>query len=418
MKMKTELWQYFVTVLLALELAASASLAKETPQRVRQVAENNSEFAFDLYSLLKKEKGNLFFSPYSISAALAMTCGGARGNTATEMRKVMHFTLGEKEIHPAFAELNSELEEAQKRGAVQLLIANSLWPQKDHPFLPEYFSLTKDYYGVAITPLDYAKTESSRQVINKWVEDKTKDKIKNLIRQGDLDPLTRLVLVNAIYFKGNWDSQFKTNQTTEAEFFVSPHKTAQTPMMTQTHTFKYADIADLQMIELPYVGSDLSMLVILPKEKDALGKIEDRLTKENVDQWAKHLVEREVRIFLPKFKITWGTFELNAALQTLGMVDAFSDVNADFSGMDGQLHWLYIRHVLHKAFVDVNEEGTEAAAATAVVMRHGMPAPPPTFRADHPFVFLIKENQTGSILFMGRVTDLTKPGVQETQMEE
>lgn len=339
-----------------------------------------------------------------------MTYAGARDNTAIEMQNTMHFTLGEEQVYPAFATMNVLLEERQKNGAIQLLIANSLWPQKNYPFLPEYLSLIKSYYGVTITPLDYkAETELSRQIINKWVEEKTNTKIKDLIRKGDLDPLTTLVLVNAICFKGNWESQFSTNQTAETPFFVSPQTTVKTPMMTQMHKFKYAEINDLQILELPYVGGELSMLVILPKQKEKLSEIEDRLTKEHIDQWRRSLSEQKVCVYLPKFKITWGTFELNAALQTLGMADAFSEVNANFSGMDGNPNWLYIGAVLHKAFVDVNEEGTEAAAATAVVMQfRGLQSPPPIFRADHPFVFLIQENQTGNILFMGRVTDPTK----------
>lgn len=408
--MKHDLMGCVWAVVLLCELALSSILGGEAPDNVSKLVEGNSTFAFDMYSMIRKEEGNVFFSPYSISAALAMTYAGARSNTAAEMQKAMHFTPGEEQTHPAFAALSKRLEAIQTRGAVHLLTANSLWPHKNYPFLLEYLSLLKTHYGAAITPLDYEhETESSRQVINKWVEDKTQDKIKNLIRPGDLDPLTRLVLVNAIYFKGNWETRFASNKTADATFHVAPLKTVETPLMTRVHNFKYAELDDLQIIELPYVGGELSMLVILPKEKNALGRIEDRFTKEALEQWMQRLSVQEVCVFLPKFKITWGTFPLNGPLKALGMVDAFSDVKACFSGMDGRLHWLYISLVLHKAFVDVNEEGTEAAAATAVVMKaRGMPAPIPVFRADHPFLFLIQEKETGSILFMGRLTDPTQ----------
>ena len=261
------------------------------------------------------------------------------------------------------------------------------------------------------TQLRYKRAhETARQMINRWVEDNTQDKIKNLIQPGILDALTRLVLVNAIYFKGNWASQFKASQTKDASFFTSPGKSIQTPMMIQKQKFRYAELKSLKILELPYAGNELSMLVLLPKEFDGLEQLESVLSIEALAQWNSCLNKREVLVFLPRFKMT-SQFRLDKTLVSMGMVDAFCDRKANFGGMDGRPNWLYIAAVIHKAFVEANEEGTEAAAATAVVMKElALPAPSPLFRADHPFLFLICENQTGGILFMGRMSDPSKTG--------
>ena len=371
----------------------------------------NTAFALDLYAQLRTQGGNLFLSPHSISSALAMTYAGARENTAAEMEKALHFTEGQAGTPPAFAALQARLAEIEKKGHLQLAVANSLWPQQDYPFLPDYLDGVKAAYGSVIAPQDFkSDAEGARRTINRWVEEKTRDKIQDLIAPGGLDPLTRLVLVNAIYFKGSWASPFDPAQTEEGAFWVSPAAEVRVPLMAKMQRLPYAEFEDVQVAQLPYAGGELSMLVVLPREKDGLAALEARLAPERLAEWRAGLAEREVRVFLPKFKLTWGAVKLNEALKALGMVDAFSDTQADFSGMDGQLRWLYIGAVLHKAFVEVNEEGTEAAAATAVVMRMRAmrPATPPEFRADHPFLFLIQEEETGAILFMGRVADPTK----------
>jgi serpin B len=393
--------------LLAMVFAIGAGAAEPN---LDALVNGNSAFALDLYAQLKPEEGNLFLSPYSISSALAMTYAGARENTAAEMAKALHFTLGQDGTLPAFAALQTRLGAMQKDGGIQLAIANSLWPQKGYLFLPEYLAQVKADYDSTITPLDFAgETETARQTINHWVAEKTRDKILDLIAQGNLDPLTRLVLVNAIYFKGNWASPFAADQTEEFAFFVSPDAEVRAPLMVQKHRFPYAEFVDCQIVKLPYEGGGLSMLVVLPKERNGLAAIESRLSPDVLAGWRARLSSREVRVFLPKFKLTWGTSELNGPLKALGMVDAFSDTRADFSGMDGKPGWLYLSAVLHKAFVEVNEEGTEAAAATAVVMRvKSMSKPFPEFRADHPFLFLIQEEETGTLLFMGRLADPTK----------
>jgi serine protease inhibitor len=371
------------------------------------VVQGNTAFALDLYQKLRTIKGNLFFSPYSISTALAMTYAGARGNTETQMAQTLHFTPDQSALHPAFAALEVHIKSVQEKGNILLQIANALWPHVDYPFLEAFLILTKEFYGVSITPVDYENPEAARQQINTWVEEKTQTKIKELIPTGILDRLTRLVLVNAIYFKGNWASQFAKERTQTAPFLVTPSQKVEAPMMTQEHPFKYGETDRLQILELPYVGNDLSMIVLLPKEVNGLAELETALTAPNLEKWTSRFWETEVRVFLPRFKINQGV-KLNGTLASMGMVDAFVEEEANFSGMDGKENWLYIAAVLHKAFVDVNEEGTEAAAATAVVMKLRAPAsPPPIFRADHPFVFLIRENSTGSILFLGRVVDPT-----------
>lgn len=395
-------------MVLAMGWAAVAGAAEPD---LGPLVQGNTAFALDLYAQLRTQGGNLFLSPHSISSALAMTYAGARENTAAEMEKALHFTGGQAGTPPAFAALQERLAEIEKKGHIQLAVANSLWPQQDYPFLPEYLDGVKAAYGSVIAPQDFkSDTEGARRTINRWVEEKTRDKIKDLIQPGNLDPLTRLVLVNAIYFKGSWAGPFDPAQTEEGAFFVSPAAEVRVPLMAKTQRFPYAEFEDVQVAKLPYAGGELSMLVVLPREKDGLAALEARLAPERLAEWRAGLAEREVRIFLPKFKLTWGAVKLNGALKALGMADAFSDTQADFSGMDGQLHWLYIGAVLHKAFVEVNEEGTEAAAATAVVMRMKAmrPATPPEFRADHPFLFLIQEEETGAILFMGRVADPTK----------
>lgn len=274
-------------------------------------------------------------------------------------------------------------------------------------------SLTKKYYGVSITPVDYRHAgEAAREMINNWVEDKTQGKIKNLIQPGILDALTRLVLVNAIYFKGNWENPFKADKTKEDPFHMSSKKSVQAPMMTREGEFSYADLESFEMLELPYVKNEMSMIVLLPKAIDGLTQLEANLSTENLERWRNRLSMRDVVVFLPKFKMT-SMFRLHKTLVSMGMGDAFSDSKANFAGMDGRPDWLHIGAVIHKAFVDVNEEGTEADAATGVVSRKGsfQPAlPTVVFRADHPFVFLIQENRAGSILFMGRVNAPTETG--------
>jgi serpin B len=369
------------------------------------VVKGNNEFAFDLYGQLRPKDGNLFFSPESISTALAMTYGGARGDTADEMAKALHFGLPKTMLHPGFGALIKELNGEGKKRGYQLSVANALWGQKGEGFKDDYLKLTKDTYGAGLKEVDFAgNAEAARKEINAWVEKQTQDKIKDLLAPGVIDPLTKLVLTNAIYFKGDWQSQFKKDQTRDEVFHGASD--AKTPMMHQTAKFRYHEADDVQLLEMPYGGKELSMVVLLPKKVDGLAGLEKSLTADRLAGWLGKVREQEVIVTLPKFKMT-SEFSLNGALEALGMKKAFQMPGADFSGINGKDD-LYIKAVVHKAFVDVNEEGTEAAAATGVVVGvKSVPAAKPEFRADHPFVFLIRDTRNGSVLFLGR---LVAPG--------
>lgn len=374
------------------------------------VTQNNS-FALDLYQQLRQEEGNLFFSPFSISTALAMTYAGAMNKTAVEMAQVLHFSQKGEQLHKNFATI---LRDVQTECGQQVSIANRLWAQKGINFLEEFVNITENQYQAPIAEVDFiSESESARQEINNWVAAQTQKKIQKLIGKGMLDVDTRLVLTNAIYFKGDWALQFREKNTREAAFTISPDREIEVPMM---HHFKvglpYARLRELQVLELPYEQEKLSMVVLLPKAVDGLASLEKQLTRKKLDKWlsALKLVPGGVQVWLPKFKMT-SEFQMKETLSQMGMGLAFSQ-QADFSGINGKSDDLLISEVVHKAFVDVNEKGTEAAAATGVMMAtRSMPvAPQEIFRADRPFLFLIRENKSGSILFLGRVVNpLTTP---------
>ena len=382
------------------------------------VVQGNNEFALALFARLRENQGNLFFSPYSISTALAMTYAGARGQTETQMAKVLHFpTLaGEKvppepfmqegQFHSAFGVVVKDLNQRAKKGNYELAVANALWGQKGYKLLNDFLKLIETEYDGRLTEVDFVTaTESARQTINAWVEQKTRDKIKELIKPGVVDAMTRLVLTNAIYFKGNWARQFKKDRTREAPFTLASGGKVDAPMMNQMGEFRYMEAEDFQALELPYIDNELSMIILLPKETDALPEFEKKLKLEDFSQWLDRLHRREVIVSVPKFKTT-SQFSLASVLKSMGMGDAFSARAADFLGITGSRD-LFISAVIHKAYVDVNEEGTEAAAATGVTMRltSAGPSQTPVFRADHPFLFLIRDNRSGSILFVGRLTN-------------
>ena len=423
-----------VTTALVVLLAGTTGLVgggpgAKAPADKAKVAEAVNRFAFDLYAKLKDQEGNLFLSPYSISTALTMTYAGGRGQTADQMAEVLRLpvqtrivpvrdggpdVLGIKEqrwessrLHSAYAALQNDLNTGGKEGAYELAVANRLWGQKGYGFLPDFLGLLKTHYGAGLEEVDFARaTEAARKTINGWVEEQTKDKIKELLKPGVLDTMTRLVLTNAIYFKGQWLREFPKDATRDEDFFVTPEKKVTAPMMHQTGEFGYFDGPDFQALELSYKGEDLSMLVLLPKERDGLADLEKSLSAEKVAEAVAKLRKQKVAVTLPKFKTT-AEFHLKEPLIALGMKDAFG-TDADFSGMSGKKD-LFISAVVHKAFVAVDEEGTEAAAATAVVVKlTALREPPPVFRADHPFLHLIRDRQSGAILFLGRLTDPTR----------
>jgi serpin B len=414
---KIEVFLRTVIIFLMILCLPILSSGKEPSAGAKTLVRGNTEFALEMYSKLKQEKGNIFFSPYSISSAMGMVYAGARGETEKQMAKTLRFFLNQQDIHPEFAELNAELNKLQDND-LRLSVANSLWTQQDYKFSDDYLALTQKHYGVSVTPVDYIHAaEKARSLINQWVSDKTENKIREILQPGELDPLTRLVLVNAIYFKGRWENQFEKRVTIDAPFYLAASKSVQVPTMGKTSWFRYDETDNLQILEMPYVGRNISMIILLPKEIYGLRQIENYLSFENFEKWRKLPERREVLVFLPKFKMT-SQFELKKILQQMGMVDTFSIETANFSSMNGKNcasgnpDCLYISDAIHKAYVDVDEGGTEAAAVTADTGIRGAAADikpfPPTFRADHPFLFLIQDRQSGGILFMGRVTDPSK----------
>jgi len=376
------------------------------------VTEGNNQFALDLYRTLRTSpeftNSNLFFSPYSMSAAFSLACEGARGKTADEMKMVFHLQENATIRQLGNARISDALNDPH--AGYTLRTANALWAEKTYPFLPEYIATARQYYHANASNVDFiSQPEESRQAINRWVETNTENRIHDLILPGVIDPMTRLVITNAVYFRGTWEKEFNKDETTDAPF-RTPDGSPITVRMMQTGdhkaTFGYVDTWAYQALELPYNssgGKKLSMLVILPKGDD-LKPVEEGLSAEQIAGIRKSLSTRWVKVYFPKFFLKT-TYDLPGTLISMGMPTVFSR-DADLSGMDGSKD-LFIGDAIQKAVIDVNEEGTEAAAATAVIvtLKGDGPRPeqPPEFRADHPFLFLIEDTDSGAILFMGRV---------------
>jgi len=378
-----------------------------TEANLATLVDGNSAFAFDLYQALREEDDNLFFSPYSISLALAMTYAGARGETAQQMADTLHFILSQDRLHPAFNSLDIELSQ-RGEGAkgkdgegFRLNIVNAIWGQEGYKFLSEFLDVLAENYGAGLRPLDFANApEESRITINNWVSDQTEGRIEDLIPQGLIDVLTRLVLTNAIYFNAAWQHSFNEDMTEDGPFCLLDGGEVTLPMMKQTESFSYAEGDGYQAIELPYDGRELSMVILLPGTGQ-FEAFEDSLDAQRVDAILKDVEPRRVALTMPRFEFE-SSFSLKEALAAMGMPVAFSG-GADFSGMTGNRD-LFIADVVHKAFVSVDEAGTEAAAATAVVMKlTALPGTPVEVTLDRPFVFLIHDIETGAILFVGRM---------------
>jgi len=369
----------------------------------------NSAFAFDLYQELIKEGGNIFYSPYSISLALAMTYAGAEGETEQQMAEVLHFILEDKDLHAAFNKLALELAsrgegaEGKDGEGFRLNIVNAIWGQKDYKFLSEFLDILAENYDAGLRILDFInEPEESRITINDWVSEQTEGRIEDLIPQGDIDTLTRLVLTNAIYFNAAWRYQFEEDDTYDDTFYLLDGSEITVPMMHQTEHLGYTEGDGYQVVELPYDTGELSMVIILPEEGN-FEAFESSLDAGLVDEIIGDIENTSVILTMPKFEFK-SEFSLKDALEAMGMPIAFS-MAADFSGMTDE-DSLFIRDVVHKAFVSVDEEGTEAAAASAVyVVVAGISPEQPEITVDHPFIFLIRGIQTNTILFIGRVVN-------------
>jgi serine protease inhibitor len=422
----------------------------------RHAVAANADFALDLYGQLAKEKEgkNLFFSPYSMSSALAMTAEGARGQTADEMGKVLRFPEAAKRlgddaqllpwntglIHTGMAALNDRFQ-SKPDTSYEISVANALYGEQTYPFSPDYVATIGKFYGTgAVVPVDFRNlAEAARLQINAWAEEKTRGRIKDLIPQGGVNALTRLVLLNAIYFKGDWATEFDVKATREQDFHVGAGRKQAVAMMHKDglkggrygafnadgSLFKtprgfaggaapdtlYPGPGGFQIAELPYKGQELSMVLVVPQDLDGLAAVEKRLTAANVATWLDGLEAREMDVAMPKFRLETD-YTMKPTLEALGMSQAFDLTKANFDGMvANRLEPLFISFVIHKAFVEVTEQGTEAAAATAVAVKGGLPPFTPTVRADRPFVFAIRDVQTGTILFLGRFADPTGTAV-------
>lgn len=391
-----------------------------TQYGTQEVVNAVNQFTFDLYYQLEQsETGNIFYSPYSIFSALAMTYEGAKGETADEMESVLHFPEVDT-LRANFAAIYNNINKEDKE--YELRTGNALWVQQDYPLLEDYLDIVERYYGGKATNVDFVReTEKSRQTINSFIEEQTNGKIKDLIPKGALNELTRLVLTNAVYFKGSWEWEFDKSETREKDFKITPNEVVKTQMMhmdPDKTEFNYAELEKLQILELPYKGENISMLILLPKQGETydyeneevivynytIGDIE--LSAEKLNEYKAQMEETKLdSISVPKFEFDTKYF-MKEVLSAIGMHSAFSS-DADFSGIDGTRN-LFISQVIHQAYVKVDEEGTEAAAATAVGMvESAMPRNLNIFNADHPFVFIIQEKETGAILFLGKVVNPT-----------
>lgn len=403
---------------------AAAPMTSQTEDTgIQQAADAQTAFAVDLYRALaglpspQKAVENFFFSPYSISSALAIVYAGARSQTEAQFSDSLHFWLPQEDFHKAMGGLEKHLRRQAEKGDYELTMANALWIDRRTNFAEDFLSQVHQFYSAHLERVDFASNPSrSARFINQWVEKQTRERIKNLIPEGTLDALTRLVVTNAVYFKGKWAFPFDPQATRPDRFTVSTYTfcqdklqvdshPVQVPMMFCKETFGYAANEVCQVLRLPYKGGHFQMVILLPREAD-LYRLEQALSRQTLTEWLDALRPQEVEVYLPRFTFTFQS-ELKPFLIQLGLTDAFS-MTADFSGITGGRD-LFLTNVFHKAFIQVDEEGTEAAAATGGVMKLvSMPALPPVFRVDKPFLFLIQDKATGTPLFVGRVTDPTK----------
>jgi serpin B len=398
-----------VLALLAATGPAARAADDPPPSPEQQVARGNTRFAFDLYGRLRKQDGNLFLSPASVSAALALVQAGTRGETAGELAGVLHLPNDPAALRRGFAPLQRPAKAGPKPPPFQLHTANALWCQKGFALNPEFVRLAQEGFGATAQEVDFAAApDDARRIINAWVGEKTWHKVKDLLGPNAVDAESQVVLTNAVYFKAGWLREFRKDHTKEAPFHLSSGgKTVPVPLMRRRGSYGYLDGGTFQALELPYAGGDVRMVVFLPRKADGLAKLEAELPAERVASWLAGLKPREVDVELPRFKVT-ARSELAPVLRSLGVQLAFDPDLADFSGLTSSQEPLAVSAVVHQAFVEVNEEGTEAAAATAVTKPRGLAGGGPEavgFRADRPFLFLIRDGRTNNLLFLGRLTN-------------
>lgn len=369
---------------------------------VQELVEGNAAFALDLYRVLFDREENLFYSPYSLSAVLAMTYAGARGETERQMAEALHYTLTQAQLHPAFNALDLALASpAEGEQAYRLRIANALWGQQGHEFLAPFLDTLAQNYGAGLRVVDFHRANEALRVINGWVGDQTEGKIEELLPPGSVDDQTALVLTNAVYFQATWLHPFADAMTHNGAFTLLDGRQVTVPLMEQVAMLGYSERSGLQAVELPYAESTLAMVILLP-DAGTFEAFAQGLDAAELHAILGDIQPADVRLAMPRFRFEAG-FELQEGLMELGMVDAFG-AGADFSGMDGTRE-LFIDEVYHKAFVDVDEAGTEAAAASAVVMKRGKPATEHEVQVNRPFLTLIRDTDTGAILFLGHVVD-------------
>jgi serpin B len=392
---------------------ALLSAAAPSDEMIR-LARGNNAFGLDLYRSLRASPGNLVFSPASVTTALAMTWGGARGETAAQMKQVLRFEGAPSEVMQASGKLAAALQDPSR--PIVFRIANRLFGEKTSGFEGPYLEATKAAFGAALEPVDFkGAPEAARMLINGWVEQRTEKRIKDLVPPNGVTRETRLALVNAIYFLGDWQEPFTREATRPEPFFTSAAQKRDVPTMHTVQHLRFAHKEGWKALELPYRGGDLSMLVLLPDRVDGIAALEESLTSAGLDAVVKSLASTRVVVSLPKFEVDPPlSLPLGEVLVRMGMAAAFDRQKADFTGIANPANpadRLVIGQVFHKAFVKVDEKGTEAAAATAVMMMRAGSAPPKEkpaeFKADHPFLFFIRDNASGMLLFLGRVADPT-----------
>jgi serpin B len=390
-------------ILLSLGSAPPEQADRAIAPEAKAIIDGNSAFALGLFAHVERPDQNQILSPFSVSSALAMAYTGARGITEKQMAEALQFPTNRTDVSSGMTAILASFTNLSS-GDVELNVANALWPQSGYQFIPEFLDLCRNHHQAVPDFVDFqANSEAARQRINAWAERSTKGKIKGLVAPGSVTADTRLVIANAIYFKGKWASRFEKSKTRSRPFWIAAEKAVQVPMMSQKSTFLHLVDGDTQILEMPYRGDGVSMLVLLPKTREGLGGLVARLNLGNLTNWMDHLRPAEVDLLLPRFKIN-SRFSLTPTLAAMGMRDAFAPDRADFSGMTAQRP-LFINLVEHAALVEVDEEGTVAAAATGISLGCAQRPPPATFQADHPFVFLIFDRPSRTVLFMGKVTN-------------